>query len=483
MSIRVNTNVEAFDAQRNLGLVSADFAKAVQRLSSGLRINSAADDAAGLAISQTLQAQINGFDQGARNAQDAISMLQTGESALGTIQDMLQRMRQLAVQASNDTYTSTDRQNIQDEVNQLISEIDRISTQTDFNGKKLLDGSIGGAQVVGGGADIKGIVAQAGVAIASNFTISSGSAATRSAVEAGTANGSFFTQASSLTITGGGGTQTFTAQAGESLETFFQQVDASGVGVTMTVDGSSGGRILIYNNNFGLNTTSNLQGPTAVSVSGASGDFATTGLKMGFGTAKSGHVTSTNGFATGAASNATVTINGTLITATGVNGDQVVGVGTLAGLVITLSNPSSITGNDSFKVVQNSALHFQIGADASQTMQLTLDPVNSQGLGVASLSLLTQSGAESAITTLDSAIQSVSADRSSVGAMINRLTNSLNNDNVAQENMLAAQSRIRDTDVAAETVQFTRDQILMQAGMAVLSQANQAPASVLNLLR
>src|SRR5579862_5825799 len=116
MSVRVNTNVEAFDAQRNLSLVSADFSKAVQRLSSGLRINSASDDAAGLAISQTLQAQVNGFDQGTRNAQDAISMVQTGESALGTVQDILQRMRQLAVQASNDTYTSTDRQNIQSEV-------------------------------------------------------------------------------------------------------------------------------------------------------------------------------------------------------------------------------------------------------------------------------------------------------------------------------------------------------------------------------
>src|SRR5436305_713665 len=200
MSVRVNTNVEAFDAQRNLGIVSADFSKAVQQLSSGLRINSAADDAAGLSISEKLQTQIKGFDQGTRNAQDAISMIQTGESALNTVHDIMQRMRQLAVQAANDTYTPADRQNIQSEVNQLVAEIDRISHQTDFNTKKLLDGSAGGAQVIGGGPNIKGIVAQAGVAIATTFSISVASAATRSAFEGATAGGSFFTETTTVTI-------------------------------------------------------------------------------------------------------------------------------------------------------------------------------------------------------------------------------------------------------------------------------------------
>src|SRR5579859_4799512 len=204
MSVRVNTNVDAFEAQRNLGLVSMDFSKAVQQLSSGLRINTAADDAAGLAISEKLKTQISGFDQGGRNAQDAISMIQTGESALDTTHSMLQRMRQLAVQSANDTNTTQDRQNIQDEINQLISEIDRIAQQTDFNTKKLLDGSSGGAQAAGGGPNIKGVVVQAGVAIATTFSISvgttpdSGGAATRSAVEASSANGSFFTQTSSI---------------------------------------------------------------------------------------------------------------------------------------------------------------------------------------------------------------------------------------------------------------------------------------------
>src|SRR5579885_3531851 len=206
MSVRVNTNIDAFEAQRNLGLVTMDFSKAVQQLSSGLRINSAADDAAGLAISQKLKTQIQGFE-GGRNAQDAISMIQTGESALSTTESILQRMRQLSVQAANDTNTTQDRQNIQSEINQLISEIDRIATQTDFNTKKLLNGSAGGAQGNGGGSNIKGLVIQAGVALATQFSITQASGATRSAVEGASAQGSFFTQQSSITITGGTGTQ------------------------------------------------------------------------------------------------------------------------------------------------------------------------------------------------------------------------------------------------------------------------------------
>ena len=514
MSVRVNTNVDAIDAQRQLGLVSADFSKAVQKLSSGLRINSAADDAAGLAISQKLETQVRGFNQGAQNAQDAISMIQTGESALNTVHDILQRMRQLAVQASNDTETGSDRSNIQAEINQLISEIDRISAQTDFNTKKLLDGSAGGAQVFGGGPDIKGIVAQAGVAVATTYSISAATSATRSAVEAASANGSFFTQTSSITIQGGLGTETFTAQAGESLETFFQVVNQSGIGVTMQVDGTSSGRIQIVNNNFGINTAAGkgaaapgattvmiagglggsfpagtilTGGPTLVTTLNATGDFSTSGLCMGFNSTRAiaGHVGTNGLFASGSASNASVTINGSVITATGINSDVISGAGSAAGIVITLANPGNLSSGDKFSVQQNGGgtLQFQVGANAGQTVGVVLDALNSETLGVTGLDVLTQSDAESAITQLDRAIQLVSVNRANMGAVINRLTNSVNNDNTAQENALASESRIRDVNVAQETVQFTRDQILMQAGTAVLAQANQAPTAILSLLR
>src|SRR5579872_1073358 len=137
MSLSVNTNLNAFDVQRNLALTSSDYSKQVQQLSSGLRVNSAADDAAGLAVSQSLTTQVKGFDQAARNAQDGVSMLQTADGGLNSTEQMLQRMRTLAVQAANDTYTSSDRANIQLEINQLVQEIDRIGSQTDFNTKKL----------------------------------------------------------------------------------------------------------------------------------------------------------------------------------------------------------------------------------------------------------------------------------------------------------------------------------------------------------
>src|SRR5581483_6753271 len=428
MSVRVNTNVDAFDAQRNLGLDAADFSQAVRRLSSGLRLNSAADDAAGLAISQKLQTQITGFQQGSQNAQDAISLIQTGESALATVHDILQRMRQLAVQASSDAETSSDRSNIQAEINQLVSEIDRISSQTDFNTKKLLDGSAGGAQVLGGGPDIRAIVAQAGVAVATTYSISASTSATRSAVEAASANGSFFTQTSTLTIQGGLGTQSFTAQAGESLEAFFQVVNSSGIGVTMQVDGNSNGRVEIVNNNFGINTlyakgvagagaTTVLiagglggsfpagsiltGGPTLVTTVQATGDFSNTGLCMGFNSSRAfaGHVGTNGLFASGNAVNASITLNGGVVTATGINSDQISGAGSSAGLVITLASPGNLSSSDKFFVIENSGgtLQFQVGANAHQTIGLVIDALNSQTLGVSGLDVLTQSDAESAI--------------------------------------------------------------------------------------
>ena len=515
MSVRINTNVDALEAQRNLGLVSMDFSKAVQQLSSGLRINSAADDAAGLAISQKLQTQVKGFDQGGRNAQDGISLVQTGESALGTTQSMLQRMRQLAVQAANDTYTDQDRKNIQAEINQLISEIDRISQQTDFNTKKLLDGSAGGAQAIGGGPNIKGLVIQSNVAIATSFSVIAVTDATKSAVEASSAQGSFFTQTSSITITGGTGTETFTAHLGESLEDFFQIVNNSGIGVTMGVDNTtSSGAIQIVNNNFGLQTGTGLVlaapgavsvvnnghtfapgtvftgGPQAVTVANATGDFSTTGLCMNFtsATAQPGSIGTNGTFQAIAASNAVLTIQDaalgqSVLTATGLNSDQIAGAGFTSGIVITLQSPGALSTGDDFTVKQNASLQFQVGANANQTVAIEIDAANSQTLGVGSLSVLTQTDAETSIGQLDRAIQSISASRSNMGAIINRLTNSLTNDQLANENAAASNSRIEDVNMAQETVQFTRDQILMQAGTSILAQANQAPTSILSLLR
>ena len=333
--------------------------------------------------------------------------------------------------------------------------------------------------------------------------------ATRSAVEShNIVSGSVFTQNSTLTISGGLGTQTFTAQAGESMETFFQQVNGSGIGVTMAIDQGTG-KMLIYNNNYGIkDAKANAQGVNAVTVAAATGDFsggssqtalAGPSLNIGLDAADMhSSVDSNLKFQRGtAATNTVVTFvdpanvttsspfgyGYTTITAQGQNSDIINGTNGLSGMVITLANPGNVQGGDSFTVKENNALNFQVGANANQTVQLQIDSSSSQALGVTSTSVLTTSDAETAITQLDRAINAISATRANMGAVINRLTNSMNNDSNASVNLSAANSRIEDVDVARETVNFTRDQILLQAGTAVLAQANQAPTSVLSLLR
>lgn len=275
MGFRINTNIEAFTAQRNLQVTSTMFAKSVERLSSGLRINRAGDDAAGLSISEKLRAQIKGLAQAQRNAQDGISMIQTGEGALNETTSILQRMRELAVQASNGTLGSNDRTAISQEVTALQSELDRIESSTKFNGMLLLDGSLSATLQIG----------------ANNST------------------------AEQLNVT--------------------------------------------------IGTTS-------------------------------------------------------------------------------------------------------LGAT---------------GLGVSAIDVTTQTGAQAAIASIDTAINTVATARSKFGAFQNRLEHTIANLGVAQENTVAAESRIRDTNVAEETVSLTKAQILQQAGTAVLAQANQAPNAVLSLLR
>jgi flagellin len=180
----------------------------------------------------------------------------------------------------------------------------------------------------------------------------------------------------------------------------------------------------------------------------------------------------------GAAGAPTVTM-----TATGVNSDVVSGVGPYAGLVLTLADPGNLTGNDRFSVVENAALQYHVGANASQSIALRINSASSQSLGVGSLSVLTQLDAETSITRLDQAIQLVSAARANMGALTNRLTNALNTDQTSQANALTAHSNLTDVNVASTAVQFTRDQILLQAGTSVLAQANQSSGPLLGLLR
>jgi flagellin len=274
--MRINHNLNALNAWRNLGSANTSMGKSLEKLSSGLRINRAGDDAAGLAISEKMRGQIRGLDMATKNAQDGISLIQTAEGALTETHSMLQRMRELAVQSANDTNTDEDRGALQNEVKELISEIDRISSDTQFNGKVLMSGSFSG----------------------------------------------------------------------------------SGNGLT-----------------------------------------------------------------------------------------------------------------------------FHIGANSGQNVELTIGNMSAGSLGVSGLSISGQASADTAITTIDSAIKLVSEQRASLGASQNRLEHTVNNLSVTSENLTAAESRIRDVDMAKEMMKFTKDQILLQSSNAMLAQANQIPQNVLSLLR
>jgi flagellin len=496
MPISINSNTAALRAANNLQLTAASFTQAVQRLSSGLRINSAADDGAGLGISQKLIAQINGFDQAQRNAQDAVSLLQTAQTGLNESLSDLQRLNQLAIQASNSTLSSSDLQNIQLEVQGLLQDIDRVAQQTKYNTKALLNGALG-VSVSGGGPDITNLQVQSGTARAGTYTVAAAVNATATAIQGNATGSSTFSGGGSITITGPTGTsQTFTSFAGETVSNFMQQVNDSNLGVTLQ---TVGGNYLLSSNNVGYkgadaNGNTNSTGPVLITASGSGtdDDFGTgAGASLGLIGGTTGSLVA-GAFNAAAAVNAKITLNGPGPAAGVVlvgqapggtadySSDVFVGSGGAAGIMFRVPDPTDILAGDSFTVTQNSTLQFQVGANSGATIGLEIDAQTSLALGVNAINLTSQAGAEAAITPIQNAILQVTAALTNLGAIQNNLTSSQNLAASQELNMQTANSNLIDANVPQETIAFTRAQILEQAGTAVLAQANQS-AGVLNL--
>ncbi len=380
----INTNVMSLNAQRNLNANSMSLATSIQRLSSGLRINSAKDDAAGLAISERFTTQIRGLNVAVRNANDGISLAQTAEGALGEISNNLQRIRELAVQSSNASNSASDRAALQKEVTQLTAEINRVATQTEFNGTKLLDGSFTG-QAFQVGANAGQLITVDAVANA----------------QTGSLGGTLFAD----------GTVTIDEPADE-------------------------------------NTAINL---TGISVNGVALDDISV--------AASG---------TTAADTQTAAVNA-LVAAINAKSAEL-------GVVAEADSSAGVVNVRSFQA-GDSAIDFEItGASAA------FSAPTSQTF-VADVDISTFAGAQQAIAIMDSALTSVNSARADMGAVQNRFTSVIANLQTTSENLSASRSRIRDTDFAAETAELTRTQILQQAGVAMLAQANQVPQGVLSLLR
>ena len=484
MASVINTNTASLNAQRNLSTSQSALSTSLQRLSSGLRINSAKDDAAGLAISERFTSQIRGLDQAKRNANDGVSLLQTAEGSLQSTGDILQRVRELAVQSSNATNSAGDRKAIQQEVGQLLSEADRISQTSEFNGLKLLDGSFGTASFqVGANA---GQTIQATTA---NFRTNNYGNNEKTSAAPTTLTGSTGTAYAGGTFDIQGlQTATITAKTTDSAQSLAATIngstDKTGVTATARTEQSAafvaGGvySLAIKSDNatasnvtFTVGTSLNASG-LASAVSAFNDVSSTTGV-----TAKLNSTNDALVLTNAAGNDITLTNNSTAAGST-VTSASIDAAGTV-GTTATVAASGGVSKTMGY-IAMNSDKGFSLGnVTAGNGVTTGAATLNS----VSSIDVSTVKGSNDALKILDSALASVNSQRASFGALQSRFETAVSNLESTSENLSASRSRIQDTDFASETAKLTRGQILQQAGTAMLAQANSLPNGVLSLLR
>ncbi|MGI6452759.1 MAG: flagellin [Syntrophomonadaceae bacterium] len=544
--MRINHNIAALNTYRQLSANQSLSSKSLEKLSSGLRINRAGDDAAGLAISEKMRGQIRGLQQATRNAQDGISMIQTAEGSLNEVHSILQRMRELAVQAANDTNTADDRDEIQKEINQLTSEINRIANTTEFNTQKLLDGSLGSlTQAAGVTVETTQSAADATQAV---YTVE---------VTVVAAAGNTF-EFDEVTLTAG---TDFVAETSEEAQaaaivnainahsTLSQNWAAENKGngsftITAKVgeakDGAAGNEAdpVFSGGTFAGNTdsTPGADAVAAVNTITLTAESLVEGLKITIGNktvglwdSTAGNYSSDTQAMAGLNADVVFDISQTTYDSAGEIVDAIIASGAIPGvtlsdggndLIVTASTPgtagaSAVTVSTSVSA-GGSGRTLQIGANASQSFTIYFENMDAEALNMASetggatyttsdgklafytsignvnddgvddqfaLDVSTAEKASAAISAIDDAMSVVSAQRSKLGGYQNRLEHTIANLGTAAENLTAAESRIRDVDMANEMMEFTKMNILQQAATAMLAQANQQPQNILQLLR
>jgi flagellin len=484
MSSVINTNIASLNSQRNLSASQSSLTTSLQRLSSGLRINSAKDDAAGLAISDRMNAQIRGMNQASRNANDGVSMAQTAEGALSSSGDILQRIRELAVQSSNSSNSAGDRKAMQAEVTQLGSELNRIAQTTSFNGQNLLDGTMGTAnfQV---GADANQLISATG----SNFTTSvyGNNTADANAVAA-KSGGTNVVAAKDITVSGFAGSSKYTTVATDTAKSIAAGINGITASTGVTASARTDAQLTLQSGKaYTMDITSD--NGTAVTVSFSTGagtasdDFAAgiaafnaqtakTGVTAQFD-AKNGGIKLTNASGNDISLNMNATSTGTLSVGT-YKADNT----TLSAAAVAATAGTAMVANG--RVTMDSEKSFSV-VDAGSGLALTKAASTLQS--VASLDISTFDGAQQALKIADAALSAVNSQRAQYGALQSRFSSAISNLASSTENLSASKSRIVDTDFAAETANMTRGQILQQAGTAMLAQANSLPNGVLSLLR
>lgn len=489
MAAVINTNIASLNSQRNLSTSQSALSTSLQRLSSGLRINSAKDDAAGLAISDRMTSQIRGMTQATRNANDGVSLAQTAEGALSSSGDILQRIRELAVQSSNATNSSSDRQALQTEVGQLSSELNRIAQTTSFNGQALLDGTMGTAnfQV---GADANQLISASGANFLTN-TYGNNRVANDSSVVKATTNADAATK--DIQISGALGSATYkTTAATETAKGIAAGVNklTSSTGVTATASTEANlalGSSEAYSIQVvGDNATSPVTVSFSVGAGQSASDYAAGINAFNAQSAKTGitaEYDSKNGgiklnHATGAdisLKNTATAPNTVFAVGSYKHSDNTVVAGvtpTAAAATAVVNGHVTYDSDSSFAVTDASA--FATGTGATGVSKLS---------SVADIDVTTFDGAQSALKVADAALARVNGQRAQYGALQSRFSSAISNLQSTTENLSSSRSRIVDTDFAAETASLTRGQILQQAGTAMLAQANSLPNGVLSLLR
>jgi len=503
MALTVNTNIASLTAQRNLTGSQSSLSTSLERLSSGLRINSAKDDAAGLAISERFSAQIRGLNQGVRNANDGISLAQTAEGALKEVTSNLQRIRELAVQSANATNSQSDRDSLQVEVGQLIAEIERVATTTTFNGINLLDGSFSSKnfQV---GANAADTVAITSIASAKTSSIGSTYSSTLSTTQEVDTNAFTSTELSVNNVAVGASTSDGVSTAGDTYSALAKAnaINAvssqSGVTATATTEVIGTGAItagadteqFVINGvfvEFTENADASISASNAITAINAvtsqtgvvaSRDNTTGFLKLTASDGRNIDVDNVGG-GTGAT------------TALGLGAGQVdanVNVGTLSfssssdlGVQFTAQDQTATVGVALTGVTKATDATLQKIGFANQAGYT--EPAVTPGTGMDGLSVATAASASAALATVDSALDSINSSRANLGAYQNRFESVVANLQTTSENLSASRSRIVDADFASETANLTKSQILQQSGIAMLAQANALPQNVLALLQ
>ena len=489
--MRIQHNIAALNSYRQLSGNNSAVSKNLEKLSSGYKINRAGDDAAGLAISEKMRAQITGLETAQKNANDGISLVQTAEGALTEVHSMLNRMVELADQSANGTYDNeTDRANLQKEVKSLLDEVDRIADSTNFNGINLLDGSLSTTELnvtnaTIGNNPVTPTTTPASGAI-SQVTMNGAGVDTGSTlkIEYADANGKLHSVDVEYKGDKAGADKNATAVAdalaknGELSSIFDIKADGAKVNFTSKVTGATGAKVMSVSSTD--NATATLGTPTA----GADAKVTITNLAKD---AAKGDKFTLNGktyeFVADTAAKPT-TEGATAIVVGKDNASTVANIN--KALEKEGVQATQDTDNVVLSAIQNGkGLTLQIGDTADDFNQLTVSVGNmkAKSLGIADVDISTQAGAQAAVSKIKDAINSVSSTRGDLAAIQNRLEHTINNLSVTTENMTAAESRIRDTDMAKEMMSYTKNNILVQASQAMLAQANQIPQGVLQLLQ